>query len=137
MLFAFSNWLFTHIVSTLFFVFKVVLVLTKKLYFKLSTTRKSSIVVKIYVNFCDKVQVTQLSFLFFRCIRPTPQKSGTAASGGAVTTHASAVQNMLENGLTQFMQFRAQAAQAAHAVHASAAAAQAEHLLRNIGKRIS
>ena len=41
---------------------------------------------------------------------------------------------MLENGLTQFMQFRAQAAQAAHAVHASAAAAQAEHLLRNIGK---
>ena len=43
---------------------------------------------------------------------------------------------MLENGLTQFMQFRAQAAQAAHAVHASAAAAQAEHLLRNIGKTL-
>ena len=43
---------------------------------------------------------------------------------------------MLENGLTQFMQFRAQAAQAAHAVHASAAAAQAEHLLRNIGKNL-
>ena len=41
---------------------------------------------------------------------------------------------MLENGLTQFMQFRAQAAQSAHAVHASAAAAQFEHLLRNIGK---
>ena len=102
---------------------------------RLSTTRKSSIVVKINVNFCDNVHVTQISF--FCCIRPTPQKSGTAASGGAVTTHASAVQNMLENGLTQFMQFRAQAAQAAHAVHASAAAAQAEHLLRNIGKRIS
>ena len=69
--------------------------------------------------------------------RPTPQKSGTAASGGGhgtISAHASAVQNMLENGLTQFMQFRAQAAQAAHAVHASAAAAQAEHLLRNIGK---
>ena len=43
---------------------------------------------------------------------------------------------MLENGLTQFMQFRAQAAQAAHAVHASAAAAQAEHLLRNIGETL-
>ena len=74
--------------------------------------------------------------LSFSNIRPTPQKSGTAASGGGVSPHASAVQNMLENGLTQFMQFRAQAAQAAHAVHASAAAAQAEHLLRNIGKFI-
>ena len=66
--------------------------------------------------------------------RPTPQKSGAAASGATVSPHASAVQNMLENGLTQFMQFRAQAAQSAHAVHASAAAAQFEHLLRNIGK---
>ena len=64
-------------------------------------------------------------------VRPTPQKSGAAASGGHISAHASAVQNMLENGLTQFMQFRAQAAQAAHA---SAAAAQAEHLLRNIGE---
>ena len=74
--------------------------------------------------------------LSFTNFRPTPQKSGAAASGGGVSPHASAVQNMLENGLTQFMQFRAQAAQAAHAVHASAAAAQAEHLLRNIGKFI-
>ena len=80
----------------------------------------------------DQYNYYNLSF-FVIAFRPTPQKSG-AASGGGVSPHASAVQNMLENGLTQFMQFRAQAAQAAHAVHASAAAAQAEHLLRNIGK---
>ena len=83
----------------------------------------------------DQYHDFNLSFFHF-VFRPTPQKSGAAASGGGVSPHASAVQNMLENGLTQFMQFRAQAAQAAHAVHASAAAAQAEHLLRNIGKTL-
>ena len=87
----------------------------------------------MYKYLFDQYHDFNLSSFHF-VFRPTPQKSGAAASGGGVSPHASAVQNMLENGLTQFMQFRAQAAQAAHAVHASAAAAQAEHLLRNIGK---